>query len=88
MLLVFLRGSPRKESAFSVEDLGSIPGLGRSTGEGNWLPTPVFWAGESHELYNPWGHKESDTTEQLSLSSERKKTKLIAASHLRGAEQP
>ena len=69
-------------------DLGSIPRLRRSPGEGNWLPTPVFWAGESHELYNPWGHKESDATEQLSLSSERKKTKLIAASHLRGAEQP
>ena len=31
------------------------------------LPTPVFWPGESHGLYRPWGHKESDTTEQLSL---------------------
>ena len=27
------------------------------------LPTPVFWLGEFHGLYNPWGHKESDTTE-------------------------
>ena len=84
----FPGGSDGEVSACNTGDLGSIPGLGRSTGEGNWLPTPVFWAGESHELYNPWGHKESDTTEQLSLSSERKKTKLIAASHLRGAEQP
>ena len=32
------------------------------------LPTPVFWPGEFHGLYNPWGHKELDTTEQLSLS--------------------
>ena len=32
------------------------------------LPTPVFWPGEFHGLYSPWGHKESDTTEQLSLS--------------------
>ena len=24
---------------------------------------PVFWPGEFHGLYNPWGHKESDTTE-------------------------
>ena len=24
------------------------------------LPTPVFWPGESHGLYSPWGHKESD----------------------------
>ena len=31
------------------------------------LPTPVFWPGEFHGLYRPWGHKESDTTEQLSL---------------------
>ena len=27
------------------------------------LPTPVFWPGEFHGLYSPWGHKESDTTE-------------------------
>ena len=32
------------------------------------LPTPVFWPGEFHRLYNPWGRKESDTTERLSLS--------------------
>ena len=36
------------------------------------LPTPVFLPGEFHgqrslEGYSPWGHKESDTTEQLSL---------------------
>ena len=22
-----------------------------------WLPTPVFWPGKSHRLYNPWGCK-------------------------------
>ena len=32
------------------------------------LPTPIFWPGEFHELYSPWGPKESDTTEGLSLS--------------------
>ena len=36
------------------------------------LPTPVFLPGEFHGQrslagYSPWGHKESDTTEQLSL---------------------
>ena len=31
------------------------------------LPLPVFWPRELHGLYNPWGRKESDTTEQLSL---------------------
>ena len=30
--------------------------------------TPVFWPGEFHGLYSPWGHKESDGTERLSLS--------------------
>ena len=30
--------------------------------------TPVFWPGEFHGLYSPWGGKESDMTEQLSLS--------------------
>ena len=32
------------------------------------LPTPVFWPGEFHGLYNPWGCKELDAIEQLSLS--------------------
>ena len=27
-----------------------------------WLPTPVFWPGEFHGLYSPWGHNESDRT--------------------------
>ena len=32
------------------------------------LPTLVFWPGEFHGLYSSWGCKESETTEQLSLS--------------------
>ena len=32
------------------------------------LTTPEFWPGEFHGLYSLWGCKESDTTEQLSLS--------------------
>ena len=31
------------------------------------LPTPVFWPGEFHGLYSPWGCKELDMTELLSL---------------------
>ena len=31
-------GSPGKESAHNVGDLGSIPGVGRSPGEGNSYP--------------------------------------------------
>ena len=29
--------------------------------------TPVFWPGELHGLYRPWGRKESDMTERLTL---------------------
>ena len=65
---LFICGSAGKESACNAGDLGSIPGLGGSPGERERLPTPVFWPGESHVLYSPWGHKESDTTEQLSFS--------------------
>ena len=38
-------------------DLGSIPGLGQSPGEGERLPTPVFWPGEFHGLYSLWGRQ-------------------------------
>ena len=64
----FLCGSAGKESSCNVVDPGLIPGLGRSPGEGEWLPSPVFWPGEFHRLYSPWGHKESDMTEQLSVN--------------------
>ena len=36
--------------------------------KGERLPTPVFWPGEFQGLYSPWGCKEMDTTERLSLS--------------------
>ena len=29
------------------------------------VPTPVFWPGEFHGIYSPWGRKELDMTEQL-----------------------
>ena len=104
--LGFAGGSAGKESACNAGDLGLIPGLGRSVGEGigyplqsSWaflmaqlvknlpamwetwvqsvgwedslekanLPTLVFWPGKCHGLYSPWGCKESDMAEQLSL---------------------
>ena len=33
-----------------------------------WLPSPVFWPGEFHGLYSPWGHRDLDTTERLSFT--------------------
>ena len=49
-----------------------IKGLSR----GHWQPTPVFLPGKSHGQrslvgYSPRGHQESDTTEQLHLTSLR-----------------
>ena len=99
----FPDSSVGKEPTYNTGDHGSIPGLGRSAGEGigyplqySWaslaaqmvknppamqetwvekiprrrekLPTSVFWPGEFHGLYSPWGHKESDMTEPLSLT--------------------
>ena len=66
--LGFFGGSEDKASACNVGDLGSIPGLGRSPGEGKSYPLLVFWPREFHGQYSPWGHEELDTTKQLSLS--------------------
>ena len=100
----FPDSSVGKEPTYNAGDPGSIPGSGRSPGEGmgyplqySWislvaqlvknppavreawiqflgwedpwrrerLPTPVFWPGEFHGLYSPWGHKELNTAERL-----------------------
>ena len=34
------------------------------------LPTPVFWPGEFCGFHSPWGRKELDMTESLSLGTE------------------
>ena len=49
-----------------------IPRSGRFPWRREWLPTLVFLPREFHEQrslagYSPWGHKESDTTEPLTL---------------------
>ena len=69
---VYPGGSDSKESVCSAGDPGSIPGLGGCPGE-YWKPTPVFLPGKSHGHrslagYSPWGPKESDATERLTLS--------------------
>ena len=68
----FPGGSDSEESACNVEDLGSIPGLGRSLGEGygnplqySCLENPVdrgAWWATVHEV------SESDMTECLSTA--------------------
>ena len=47
---------------------GFNPWVGKTLWRRERLPTPVFWLGEFPGLYSPWGLKESDTTEWLSLS--------------------
>ena len=79
----FPGGADGEESACSAEDPGSIPGSGRSPGEGNGNPPqsdmterqqqPVFLPGESHGQrsllgYGPWSSKETDVTERLRVS--------------------
>jgi len=64
----FPGGSDGKESACNVGDLGLIPGLGRSPGEGHGNPlqyscleNPDGWRSLISD--SPWDGKESDMTE-------------------------
>ena len=55
-----------KESARNAGD----PWVGKILWRRKWQPTPVLWPRKFHGWrslvgYSPWGHKESDTTEQL-----------------------
>ena len=57
-----------KESACNAGDLGSIPQLGISPGKENGNPLQFSClenpnGQRSLEVYSPWDHKESDTTE-------------------------
>ena len=66
----FPGGSDGKASACNAGDPGSIPGSGRSPGEGkgNLLPYSCLensMDGRSLVGYSPWGCKESDMTEWL-----------------------
>ena len=81
-VLDFPGGSDSKESPCNEGDLGSIPGLGRSPGDGHGFP--VFLPEEppwTEEPNSPWGHKVSDTTEGLSTAPEHPTT--ASKHHLR-----
>ena len=70
----FPHGLVGKESACSAGDTGDvglIPGSGRSPGEGEWQPIPIFLSEKSYGQrslagYSSKGHKELDMTERLS----------------------
>ena len=52
----FPGGSDSKESACNAGDPGSIPGLGRSPGEGNGDPFQSFLPGKSHRQKSLMGY--------------------------------
>ena len=69
----FPDGSDSKELACSAGDPGSIPGSGRSPGEGNGNPLQYSCLEYSMdrgawEATSPWVHKELGTIEQLTLA--------------------
>ena len=65
--LGFPGGSGSKESSHNVGDLGWEDPL-----EKGMATHSSILAWRIHALYSPRGHKESDTTERLSLHSENK----------------
>ena len=67
-------GSDPKESACNVGDVGSIPGSGRFPGRRHGNPPQYSCLENPHGRrslagYSPWGCKESDMTERLTLSA-------------------
>ena len=76
--IVFSGGSNVKESTCQCRRPEFDPWVGKISWRREWLPIPVFLPGESHGQrsladYSPWGHKESDMIEKLTLSLSRKK---------------
>ena len=74
LLSVELERSQSLKGASLVKNLPAMwsPGFSPWVGKIPWrrerLPTPIFWPGKFHGLYSLWGCKESNMTEQLSLS--------------------
>ena len=66
----FPGGSDGKESACSAGDLGLIPGLGRSPGEGNRSPRPYYCLENSMDrgAWQATVHGVAKRTEELTLS--------------------
>ena len=75
LALAFPGDSDGKESACNEGDLGSIPGLGRAPGGGYCNPLRYSCLENPHGQrslmgYCPWGRRESDMTEWLSVEAE------------------
>ena len=73
LVMGFPGGSDGKETACNAGDLSSVPGLGRSPRGGRDNPLQYSCLENAHGQrslagYSPWGHKESDMTEQPSTA--------------------
>ena len=69
----FPRWCSVKESTCQCRRPGFHPWVGKIPWRRKWQPIPVFLPGKSHGQrslagYSPWGHKETDRTERLTLS--------------------
>ena len=72
----------KKESACNAGDPGLIPGLGRSSGEGNGNPLQYSFLENSMDrgawkATSPWGCQELDMTERLNLPTQLERPKGI-----------
>ena len=68
--------------AGDIREAGLIPGLGRSPGGGHGNPLQYSClenprGQRSLAGYSPWGHKESDTTEQLTHINTRSESVVV-----------
>ena len=68
-MFCFPGGSGGKESACNAGSPDSILGLGRAPGEGNCNPLQYSCLQNSHGQRSLKGFKDSDTTEQLTLTN-------------------
>ena len=83
--LIYTPGFPSdsdgKESACNARDPGSIPGLGRSSGEGNGNPLQYSCLENSMDrgAWRPtvYGQKELDISEQLKILENKLRLKLL-----------
>ena len=77
----------RTQMNFLAKPMGFPCGPAGKESKSPWrrerLPTSVLWPGEFHGQYSPWGHKESDMTERLSLHFIR-----LAQTHMRYIQVP
>ena len=91
--LGFPGGADGKESSCNAGGLGLIPGLGRSPGGRLGNPFHYSYLENLHGQrslagYSPWGHKESDATEQLHFLSSLSETYLSSHSITRKSCSP